>query len=159
MHALMALALMLLSGAAQAEAWAIATQEQADGTQIVYRFAQDIKPGRVRTALPARATITWKYLGANGMPEAADSASMDKLDNLMHKVLVQTGTAKLVSVATGNGQKQWIFYTKSEDAFFLKLDKGVAKLPPFPIHMIVADDPGWTTYETFRGQFKDLNKR
>lgn len=48
-----------------------------------------------------------------------------------------------------NRASEWIYYAKSEEAFFARLNQALGAQPPFPIEIHIADDPKWSNYQAF----------
>jgi hypothetical protein len=75
---------------------------------------------------------------------------MDRLEDLMLPAVEAKAQSVLVLVSTGEGFREWIYYTKSESAFVDKLNQTLKMSPRFPVEIHTASDPTWSTYEAFR---------
>ena len=60
------------------------------------------------------------------------------------KVGVMTG------IYTGDGQRDWIFYTKSLPVFNTVLNRALQELPALPIVIEAYADPDWEEYSEMR---------
>ena len=155
MKSILALALLLTlattSVAQNDRAWALFESKQhSTGRAIVFRYAQAFAPSFQRMEYPDRVILVWKYSSDSGMPIVAERERMDRLEDLMLPAVEARGQAVLVLVSTGEGFREWIYYTKSESAFLDRLNETLKTTPRFPIEIHTAPDPGWSTYETFR---------
>jgi len=75
---------------------------------------------------------------------------MNILEDALEPVLSQGNFATLALVSTGEDLREWIYYAKSEDEFFSRLNYATAGMPKFPIEVHTAFDPEWGTYEQFK---------
>lgn len=148
-RAFMLASLLALSATAQAQVWATAVaKHRSDGTAIVYRYVKEFGHGFVRADQPDRILVVWRYTGEQGMPSAAEKARMDELEDALAP-LQEAGFSTLALVSTGAQLREWTYYTRSEAAFFARLNLALGELPVFPIEIHGAPDPGWTTYDAF----------
>jgi hypothetical protein len=155
MKHLLAFALLLASTAiavAQNDrTWALfESKQQGTGRAIVFRYAQTFAPSFQRAEYPDRVILVWKYSSESGMPVVAERERMERLEDLMLPAVEAKAQAVLVLVSTGEGFREWIYYTQSESAFLDKLNETLKKGPRFPIEIHAAPDPAWSTYEAFR---------
>lgn len=141
----------MLPAFAQSQTWATAvSKNKADGTAIIFRYIKDLGPNFKREVQPIRVIISWKYEGPNGMPASEMNVRMNELEDALYPAVAANGLATLALVSTGNGLKEWIFYSKTEAEFFSVLNKSLGRLKPFPIEIHVAEDRVWRSYEEFR---------
>ena len=74
---------------------------------------------------------------------------MDAMESLLEPAVEADGFATLALVSTGEDTREWIYYAKSEDGFFARLNQALGGQPAFPIEIHVADDPKWANYQEF----------
>lgn len=140
---------------ANATVWATAvSKNESEGTAIIFRYIKELPKGFVRESQPNRIIITWQYDGDKGMPNSKDLARMYELEDALQLAVEDSGLSTLAIVSTGNGLREWIYYSKSEIKFFEQLNASLGKLKPFPIEIHVAVDPVWKSYEDFQTQVK-----
>jgi Family of unknown function (DUF695) len=131
--------------------WATATSKQeGTGRAIVFRYAKEFRKGFQMGALPERIIVVWKYKSEAGMPSVEERKSMDRMEDLIAPLVDTAGMSVLSLVSTGEGIREWIFYTKSEQYFFEELNSALATQPRFPIEIHAASDPTWETYKKFK---------
>lgn len=53
----------------------------------------------------------------------------------------------MTGIYTGDGERNWIFYTLSLPIFGRKLNEALAPLPLLPIRIAAENDPGWEEYD------------
>jgi hypothetical protein len=79
---------------------------------------------------------------------------MDKLEDLLHPALEKSGVATLVLVSTGEGLREWTYYTGSTERFMSSMNQTLRSEPPFPLEIHVGSDPEWRVYEDFKRQVR-----
>jgi hypothetical protein len=133
-----------------AETWGTATSKNNEtGRVIIFRYISDFSPGFDRSNQPVRAIIVWKYKGTNGMPVPRERERMDAMEDLLGPVLEADGFSTLALVSTGEEVREWIYYAKSEDGFFARVNQALGGQPPFPIEIHISADPKWSNYQEF----------
>lgn len=79
---------------------------------------------------------------------------MDEMEDALHPTLVKDGFATLALVSTGENLREWTYYVKSEEEFFLRLNEALADKTVFPIDIHTAVDRKWSMYEKFKAGLK-----
>lgn len=77
---------------------------------------------------------------------------MDAMEDLLTPVVETEGFATLALVSTGEDLREWIYYTRSQDEFLKRLNAALRGKPAFPIEILTAADPSWSTYEKFKSE-------
>ncbi|MFJ2279514.1 DUF695 domain-containing protein [Pseudomonas sp. NPDC087803] len=98
-----------------------------------------------KQALPFKARIVWKYSSARLIPERRDALQMEKMQVLIMSAVQENGLAKWICTATGGQQREWIFYTQSDEAFIAKVRAALAQTGPYPIELKAQRDVTPTT--------------
>lgn len=139
----------------QGNVWATAIATRpSDGHRIVYRYQSDFAPGFERARFPDRVVIAWAYDSDSGMPSKPEREAMDRLEDLLAPYVEQPALSNLALVSTGEGLREWTYYTRSQDEFMAKLNEALARLPRFPIEIDLAKDPRWERYDAFRSTLR-----
>jgi hypothetical protein len=149
----MTVAAMLSTAASAAEegaVWstAVATRP-SDGHRIIHRYRSEFGSSFKRSAYPDRVVIAWRFKSGNGMPSAADVEAMDRMEDLLAPHVEQTSLAILALVSTGEGLREWVYYTKSQSEFMAKMNEALQGRPRLPVEIDLWKDPQWTRYEEF----------
>ncbi len=98
-----------------------------------------------------RVEITWKYeCGENGMPDEATSSLMEEVQDALQKDFMKDPIAVLTGIYTGNGERNWVFYTMNLRIFDRKLNEDLAQFELLPITLYVENDPNWEEYKEMR---------
>jgi hypothetical protein len=75
---------------------------------------------------------------------------MDRMEDLLEPHVEKDGLATLVLVSTGEGLREWVYYTRSREAFMARMNAAFKDLPRFPIEIDLWADPKWERYESFK---------
>lgn len=98
-----------------------------------------------------RIEITWPYDGdASGMPEGDTARLMEEADNALRAALRKEKACILTGIYTGDGERNWIVYTKNPRIFNAVLNKALADLPLLPLRLYAEKDPEWAEYNEMR---------
>jgi hypothetical protein len=145
------LAISTVALAEDGRTWAAAvSKQQSTGRAIIFRYVQKFPPSFVQRDFPDRVIIGWRYKSETGMPSASEREQMEQLENLLAPAVEANALSTLALVSTGEGLREWIFYTQSESSFMAKLNESLRAGPRFPIEIHAAADPTWKTYQTFK---------
>jgi hypothetical protein len=135
----------------QEAVWSTAIQTRpSDQHRIIHRFRSEFGPTFQRSLYPDRVIIAWTYPSDSGMPSTAEREAMDRMEDLLEPHVEKDGLATLVLVSTGEGLREWVYYTKSREAFMAKMNEAFKGLPRFPIEVDLWADPKWERYESFK---------
>jgi hypothetical protein len=109
---------------------------------------------RIRSQLPARPDreiyenliiISWQYSAdESGMPERAEHKSMNELEDAIEQQLEPSGLGVQAASTTGNGTKEWRYYTYDTDEFMDKFNQSLVGHQTYPIEIQLFKDPDWS---------------
>ncbi len=127
--------------------WWTAPAEGEDGKLILVtgRRAMDnvIATGVYRY----RIEVTWPYESDDkGLPCYADSKIMEEITDALNGCFDLDPAAILTGIYTGDGQRNWVFYTRSLHIFQRKFNEVLAPFPPLPLNFEAEEDPDWQEY-------------
>jgi hypothetical protein len=128
--------------------WATAESSNLEGRRLVYRFVNVLRPDFDRRAQPTQIVLIWAYQSETGQPIGTDLQRIYEFEDLL-LTLDDGRLSTLALVSTGEGSRDWIFYTRSEDEFLDSLNVALAGQPVFPIDIHAAPDAAWETYQVF----------
>jgi hypothetical protein len=136
---------------ADAVEWATAISKHAtNGREIIFRYVKDFRAAFVKSSLPDRVILAWRYESISGMPAKAERELMDLMEDVLAPVVEKSAFAMLALVSTGENLREWIYYAKSEQEFLEALNTALALRQRFPLEIHAAPDPQWSTYQRFR---------
>lgn len=94
-----------------------------------------------------RVEVTWPYEGDNkALPQYADSKLMEEVTDALTDCLDRDPVAVLTGIYTGDGQRNWVFYTRSLHIFQRKFNEVMSPFPPLPLEFEAEEDPDWQEY-------------
>ncbi|WP_458130992.1 DUF695 domain-containing protein [Pseudomonas sp. R3-41] len=98
-----------------------------------------------KRALPFKIKITWKYSSEGLIPAPRDRVRMDGMERLILPAMQDKGLAKWVCTVTGGKQREWIFYTRNDEAFIAQTRAILAQTGPYPIELSARKEPALST--------------
>ncbi len=135
------------SPAAPPDNWTLAEGRVGD-LPLLFRL-RTFPPADVdRSVFRTLVVIGWSYEPGNaaGMPASSDAQRMDELEGLLDNALEVPHHGFLTVAVTGDGRREWQWYTRDVEAFMTALNQALAPHAVFPIDLSHQDDPGWTAY-------------
>jgi len=131
--------------------WWTAPAEAANGQLIMVTGRRDMEPVMAMGVYVYRVEVTWRYEGdAHGMPDEATSQLMEQAHDALCATFDRDPVAVLTGIYTGDGERNWVFYTRSLHIFQRKLNEALADLPALPLTFEAAEDPDWEEYREMR---------
>ena len=97
--------------------------------------------------------MTWSFESADGtgMPTDEVLTQMEEFEDLLDDYLVEKDVARLMTVFTGDGVREWQFYTDYEDFFMQKFNDALAGRPVLPLEIEAFEDESWDAYRDYAG--------
>ena len=83
---------------------------------------------------------------SKGLPSYTDSKVMEEVTDAMNENLDRDPVAVLTGIYTGDGQRNWVFYTRSLHIFQRKFNEIMAPFPALPLQFEAEEDPDWQEY-------------
>lgn len=128
--------------------WWTAPAESESGRLIMVTGRRDIAQFRSNPKFKTRVQVTWPYQGdASGMPDLSTSTLMQQTSELLQKCFDKDPVAVMTGIYTGDGERNWIFYTLSLPIFGRKLNEALSPLPLLPLQISAETDTGWAEYD------------
>lgn len=98
-----------------------------------------------------RVDVSWDYeTGESGMPSDEDAGLMEQATDALQHVFGKDKIAYMTAIYTGDGRREWIFYTKNLKIFSTVFNRALADLPLLPLKIDVEEDAGWEEYLNMR---------
>jgi Family of unknown function (DUF695) len=121
------------------------------GNLILVTGRRGVEAVRSTGKYKIRVEITWKYQGnAAGMPDDVTSTLMEDVQDAMSKTFDKDPIAVMTGVYTGDGERNWIFYTTSVHIFEKKINEALAPFDLLPISIYTENDADWNEYDEMR---------
>lgn len=91
-----------------------------------------------------RIDVTWEYDSLpDGMPSDGDAALMEEVTDALADAFKKDRVAVMTGIYTGDGRRDWVFYTKSLKIFSIVFNKALEQLPLIPFLIEAEEDAGW----------------
>jgi hypothetical protein len=131
--------------------WATATATRAaDGRVVVFRYRMSEPDGCPTAEFQHALEVRWPYEGGSnrGMPPPSVNDQQFHFEEAIESLT--EGTASyLMLVATGDGEKRWLFYVRDPDEWIANLNELLRLHPPYPLDLPHWHEPGWETWREF----------
>jgi hypothetical protein len=125
--------------------WSVG-QGKYQGRPLVVRYRSTLPEDISRKDFPDLLAIRWDYPPAGGgMPAEETQRRMDELESLLEQAL--EGNSLLTAVVTGDGVREWQWYTRDVGEAMERINQALGELEPFPIALSRRADPDWTAYQ------------
>lgn len=94
-------------------------------------------------------SIFWSYpvIDKSGLPSKKIMDAHSDIEEILNK-LDDHKNSFYVAQITGNGRKEWIWYTNNVDKWWKGFISGMQGHEKYPLDMQVAKEPNWETYST-----------
>ncbi len=131
--------------------WWTTPTESDNGKLIMVTGRRNLESAMASGKYNDRIEITWKYRpDDNGMPDFETSSLMEKVTDAIKSILKKDKAAIITGIYTGDGQRNWIFYTFNTRIFQHLLNKALAGFELLPIEIYAEKDPEWLEYKEMK---------
>lgn len=125
--------------------------EADNGKTILLTGRDGIDKYRLSGRYPFRVDVTWDYDSrSDGMPHDEDARMMEAATDAFEKATSKDKGAVLTGIYTGDGKREWIFYTKNLQLFQGLFNRALESLDTMPLLIEAFSDPEWTEYLEMR---------
>lgn len=98
-----------------------------------------------------RITVSWDYNRLpNGMPEDGDARQMEKATDALQEAFKKDKVAYMTGIYTGDGRRDWVFYTKNLNIFNKIFNMALSDLDQMPLVIEAEEDRDWEEYKEMR---------
>ena len=133
---------------AKEEEWWTSPQESESGKVILVTGRKDVEKFKNNPKFSIRVEISWRYDGLpDGMPDYETSVMMEQVTDALSVTFAKDPVAVMTGVFTGDGERDWVFYTLSTHIFGRKLNEALSELPLLPLEISCENDPEWLAYD------------
>jgi len=135
------------------ESWVLEEGESENGLPFTIRFREDLPAKSEIKKLNTLIIVSWFFEPVNGtgMPGEEVLNEMEDFEDLIDEALVEKGTARLMTVFTGEGIREWQFYTDDEEFFIRKFNEAMEGRPVLPLEIEAFEDENWESYSDYTG--------
>ena len=75
---------------------------------------------------------------------------MEDVQDAMQSAFIKDPVAVLTGIYTGDGERNWVFYTLSTHIFGRKINEALAPFDLLPIEIYTENDPKWAEYDEMK---------
>ena len=112
---------------------------------------RDIENFKNNPKFNIRIEVTWKYNSdISGMPDFETSSLMEEVQTSIEDTFKKDPIAVLTGIYTGDGERNWIFYTLSTNIFGKKFNEALQSFELLPITIYAENDPEWNEYQEMK---------
>lgn len=131
--------------------WTIATGQDGD-KPLIFRIRNKAPSFARKSDFPHLIAVSWPYesLRDNEMPSQDVVEQMDQFEELVETALERARQAFLSVVVTGNGVREWQWYSRDPNETMELVNEALAGCDPFPIQLSLEEDPEWEGYSRFQ---------
>ncbi len=98
-----------------------------------------------------RVMVSWEYDALpSGMPDDKDARMMEKATDALMEEFNKDKVAYLTGIYTGDGRRDWVFYTSNLNIFGKVFNRALAPLDQMPLLIEAEEDPDWLEYSEMR---------
>lgn len=131
--------------------WWTAPTESDNGNLIMVTGRRDIENFKNNPKFNIRIEVTWKYKSdKSGMPDFETSTLMEAVQTSIENTFKKDPIAVLTGIYTGDGERNWIFYTLSTNIFGKKFNEALQLFELLPITIYAENDPDWNEYQEMK---------
>lgn len=131
--------------------WWTAPTESENGNLVMVTGRRDVDAFRNNPRFNVRVEVTWKYqCDKLGMPEYDTSVLMEEVQTVLISTFQKDPVAVLTGIYTGDGERNWVFYTLSTHIFGRKINEALSSFDLLPITIYCENDPDWDEYNEMK---------
>lgn len=125
--------------------------ETESGKTLIVTGRDNIDAVRLSGKYPYRVTVSWDYTPLpDGFPDKETADLMEKADEALRTETRKDPAAVITGIYTGDGIRDWVFYTRSLHIFRNILNRALEHLPLLPLRIDAVEDPEWEEYLEMR---------
>lgn len=133
------------------ERWWSAPTESESGATVIVTGRDYMEDVMAKGKFLYRVTVEWDYHALpNGMPEDEDAHLMEQATDALQEEFRKDKIAYMTGIYTGDGRRDWIFYTQNLNIFNKVFNRALADLDTMPLMIEAEADPEWEEYKEMR---------
>ena len=127
--------------------------ESESGRTIMVTGRDGVDRQRLSGKYRYRVNVYWGYHALpDGMPEEQEAAQMEEATDRFEAELAKDKAAVLTGIYTGDGRRDWVFYTVSLHIFRNIFNRALEPLDLMPLVIEAQEDPDWEEYLDMRNR-------
>jgi hypothetical protein len=131
--------------------WAVA-QGEDNGLPLIFRVRSQEPHGIDISLYPNLMAVSWSYepVNVSGMPPPDVLRRMEQFEDALDSELEAVQSAFLTVIVTGNGVREWQWYSRDTQETMENINKALSPHEPFPVEFSLQSDPHWEAYHRFQ---------
>lgn len=123
-----------------------------DGGHTVIVTGRDNMEKKMQSGkYPYVVRVSWKYNSLpDGMPDDIDAEIMGRVTDAIEETFHKDKAAFLVAIFTGDGRRDWLFYTGNLAIFGKVFNRALEDIETIPLEIDAQSDPDWEEYREMR---------
>lgn len=131
--------------------WWTTPTESLTGKKIIVTGRDCMEPFIEKGKYAVRVNVSWHYSPlSDGMPDDKDGELLGEITDALHSTFDRDGVALLTGIYTGDGIRDWVFYTKNLRTFGTVFNCAMEPFPQLDLSFEATEDPGWEEYLEMR---------
>ena len=127
--------------------------ESESGRTIMVTGRDGVDRQRLSGKYRYRVNVYWDHHALpDGMPEEQEAAQMEEATDRFEAELAKDKAAVLTGIYTGDGRRDWVFYTVSLHIFRNIFNRALEPLDLMPLVIEAQEDPDWEEYLDMRNR-------
>ncbi len=115
-------------------------EESKEGVRFL-SVRKELLPHLETGKYPYRIEVCWRYEGDHArMPLESTGIEMEQFEVAVVKELERNKLAILACISTGEGRREWVFYTRNLRAFGETFNSALANQPTYPLSFEADED-------------------
>lgn len=125
--------------------------EGDNGKTVIVSGRDNIDKFRDSGKYNYRINVSWKYNSLpDGLPEEGDAELMEQATDALQSALSKDKVAVMTGIYTGDGRRDWVFYTKNLHIFSNVFNRALEPLDTMPLEIEAEEDAAWEEYTEMR---------
>ena len=134
-----------------AEKWWTYPADGENGKTVLVTGRDGIDKFRESGKYIYRINVSLKYTElSNGLPTEEESRQLEHITDALISAFNKDKVAVMTGIYTGEGVRDWVFYSKNLAIFGHVFNKALYDLPLLPLKIEAEEDKDWEEYLTMR---------
>ena len=142
---------------AYSEEWVSFPADADNGKTVIVTLREEISSYRDSGKYNYRIDVHWDYSAKpDGMPDDTDAPLLEEATDSLLAAFKKDPVAVMTGIYTGDGRRDWIFYTRSLFIFQKVFNRGLEAIDrTLPLLIEAEEDPEWEEYSELRANLPE----
>lgn len=138
---------LIMSNLSNKDEWWTAPAEAENGNIIFVTGRKGLQRVMEKGKHIYRVEMVWTYApDAKGMPSQSVAKLMGEVQDALETFFAKDSAVVNTGIYTGDGERNWVFYTRSLPLFQGKINRALAPFEQLPLTFRAFEDPKWEEY-------------